>query len=321
MTITKVNVIGAKLKQGLYKSPQAYFDNAKDAHIDEGYDWTPGLSRRVHKVTRSVTRGIGPSWQTLDIDLQDVASQKFPNTPLCSGGPIGPKNGYISGPVFMTREVELSFAVWEHIDIIWKARKVTLNLPASKTDPKALGKRRTWGCVGDGDLIKPCGLHSLTLQEDWCDLRVANDDGDLPPDLPVFPTCEGKFVSKVAMVSTFTEIAKAIGISTDYACGHVCRISGARHLARINEDIWLIQLIARWQSYVVLRYIQEAPLHMVTDRYKGKKGAVNAGQRGKLLVITSSSIVQRSGAYEIRHVGRFPRDPGLQTEAGCLTAA
>jgi hypothetical protein len=192
MAITKVNAIGAKLKQGLYMSPQAYFDNAKDAHIDEGYDWTPGLSRRVHKVTRSVTRGIGPSWQTLDIDLQDVASQKFPNTPLCSGGPIGPKNGYISGSFFMTREVELSLAVWEHIDIIWKARKVTLNLPASKTDPKALGKRRTWGCVGDGDLIKPCGLHSLTFQEDWCDLRVANDDGDLPPDLPVFPTCEGK---------------------------------------------------------------------------------------------------------------------------------
>jgi hypothetical protein len=70
------------------------------------------------------------------------------------------------------------------------------------------------------------------------------------------------------MVSTLTEIAKAIGISTDYAGGHVCRISGARHLARINEDIWLIQLMARWQSYVVLRYIQEAPLHMVTDRFK-----------------------------------------------------
>ena len=29
--------------------------------------------------------------------------------------------------------------------------------------------------------------------------------------------------------------------------------------------------MARWQSYVVLRYIQEAPLHMVTDRYKGKR--------------------------------------------------
>jgi hypothetical protein len=82
-----------------------------------------------------------------------------------------------------------------------------------------------------------------------------------------------------------------------------------------------MHLMARSHSYVVLRYIQEAPLQMVTDRYKGKKGAVNAGQRCKLLVITSSSIVQRIGVYEIRHVGRFPRDPGLQTEAGCLTAA
>jgi hypothetical protein len=295
MTATKINAIGAMLKQGMYRSPQVYFDKARDTHIDDGYEWTPGLSRRIRKVIRSVTRGMGPSRQTFDIDLQDVASQRFPDTPLCTGGPIGPKNCYIAGSFFMTREVELSLAVWEHIDIDWKSMKVTWNLPASKTDPMALGKRRTWGCVCEGDLSKPCGFHALTLQEDLCNLLFANEsknDGDLPQDLPVFPTREGKFVSKIAMVSTFTEIAKSIGISTECAGGHVCRISGARHLARINVDIWLIQLMARWQSPVVLRYIQDAPLHMVTDLYKRNMAQSTLD---KTLECLSSQVAALSG--------------------------
>jgi hypothetical protein len=70
----------------------------------------------------------------------------------------------ISGSFFMTREVELCLAVGEHIDSCWKAMNDTWNLPASKTDPKALGKRRTWGCVCDGDLgSKWASLKSDTL--------------------------------------------------------------------------------------------------------------------------------------------------------------
>jgi hypothetical protein len=70
----------------------------------------------------------------------------------------------ISGSLFMTREVELCLAVGEHIDCCWKAINDTGNLPASKTDPKALGKRRTLGCGGDGDLgSKWASLKSDTL--------------------------------------------------------------------------------------------------------------------------------------------------------------
>jgi hypothetical protein len=78
-------------------------------------------------------------------------------------------------------------------------------------------------------------------------------------------------VPNMAIVSTFTRIAKAIWIPSDYACGHVRRVSSARHLARVIHDLWLIHLMARSHSYVVLRYIQEAPLHMVTTVTKGKR--------------------------------------------------
>jgi hypothetical protein len=73
---------------------------------------------------------------------------------------------------------------------------------------------------------------------------ASNDDGDLPLDRPVFPTCEGNVRSKVDMVFTVSMIAKAIGISTDCARSQLCRISDACHLAQINEDRWLIQLMA-----------------------------------------------------------------------------
>ena len=55
--------------------------------------------------------------------------------------------------------------------------------------------------------------------------------------------------------------------------GHVLRVAGAQMLARWGLDLYLIQLIARWGSRAVERYVQEAPLHLqdqvaccVTDR-------------------------------------------------------
>ena len=50
--------------------------------------------------------------------------------------------------------------------------------------------------------------------------------------------------------------------------GHVFRVSGARHLAAVGIDPRVIMIHARWQSNVVLRYVQEAPLVGLTDAYR-----------------------------------------------------
>ena len=75
-------------------------------------------------------------------------------------------------------------------------------------------------------------------------------------------------MAKVAMVTTFTELANQCNTPVEDAGGHACRITGARHMASIAIDIWLIQLLARWSSEVVMRYVREAPLARVTDTYK-----------------------------------------------------
>ena len=41
---------------------------------------------------------------------------------------------------------------------------------------------------------------------------------------------------------------------------HVCRVSGAQFLSRLGYSLEAIQLIGRWGSDAVKRYIQEAPL-------------------------------------------------------------
>ena len=45
---------------------------------------------------------------------------------------------------------------------------------------------------------------------------------------------------------------------------HVFRVSGAQFLSRRNVQVYLIQLLGRWGSDAVFRYIQEAPLSLTS---------------------------------------------------------
>ena len=42
--------------------------------------------------------------------------------------------------------------------------------------------------------------------------------------------------------------------------GHALRVAGARFLSRHGVDLYLIQLIGRWASSAILRYVPQAPL-------------------------------------------------------------
>ena len=46
------------------------------------------------------------------------------------------------------------------------------------------------------------------------------------------------------------------------------RVTGARTLAALGVDLVRIQLMARWSSDVVLRYVAEAPLATMTAAYR-----------------------------------------------------
>ena len=160
-----------------------------------------------------------------------------------------------------------------------KARTVTWFLPASKTDPRGLGKTRSWGCVCNVGEREPCPYHSMVKHHKDSLLHFGRkattaSPVELPVGLTVFPTLNGGVVAKEAMVSTINEIAKRCGHDitnidgTKKFTGHFYRVLGARHMASKGIQITVIQLMARWQSDVVLRYVRDAPLETITQEYR-----------------------------------------------------
>ena len=88
-------------------------------------------------------------------------------------------------------------------------------------------------------------------------------------EAPLFPNEAGNFVKKTVMIDLFKGIATAMGKKAKTITGHMPRVSGARRMARAGVELWQIQLFARWESSIILRYVQEAPLarsHLLAAR-------------------------------------------------------
>ena len=68
------------------------------------------------------------------------------------------------------------------------------------------------------------------------------------------------------MAATFVHAAGLLGVPTvspdgsEAITGHSLRVTGAQGFARLGLDTWTIQLIGRWGSDAILRYIRAIPL-------------------------------------------------------------
>ena len=66
---------------------------------------------------------------------------------------------------------------------------------------------------------------------------------------------------KAAVVALITAVATALNLPTEEVAGrtlfggHSLRVTGAQHLAAHGFPLLLIQLLARWSSEVILRYV------------------------------------------------------------------
>ena len=118
--------------------------------------------------------------------------------------------------------------------------------------------------------MEPCPFHALRAQRTLVEETLGLTGRELDA-CPVFPTREGAVCDKAQVVRIFRLLGRAMGLTqkeADELSGHLCRISGAQHLARLGFDVVLIKLMARWDSNVVLRYIAEAPLGTITEAYR-----------------------------------------------------
>ena len=114
--------------------------------------------------TRSVQRGLGSARQSQPLDLQRVHRLNLDAEPIVEGAPISPSHFSTMGIFFMTREIEIACAASVDIRLDEVRKEVCWSLLVSKTDQRAIGATRTWGCVCQDDRTFACPFHSATYQ-------------------------------------------------------------------------------------------------------------------------------------------------------------
>ena len=125
--------------------------------------------------------------------------------------------------------------------------KASFMLPPSKTDIRALGTLRSWGCTCGGDSLIPCPLHALIDQVAYCRVLAADVSLD-GSTMPLFPTEDGSRPSKADAIATITRLAEPLGVHTLCPAsggtlyrGHSLRTGGAQYLVGLGVDPLRIQ--------------------------------------------------------------------------------
>ena len=147
LTPTSVLSVAASFKAGRYKSFATYLSKAKEQHISAGHAWTDELALAARKATTSVLRGVGTARQSTPFDL-DKALLVADKVPAQLASPLGWSRMMVIGVAFIMREIELAAALVRHVLLDFDALQVTLQLPASKRDSRAIGCSRTLACNG-----------------------------------------------------------------------------------------------------------------------------------------------------------------------------
>ena len=282
VTANTVKLISAALKAGGYRAPEQYFARARREHRRAtGRDVDADVEQAFADCARSITRGAGPTAFKDAFRFESLAEvadlpklDHLPEQPAQSSGDVlAPFALAVLGGWWLAREIECSFAESHDITLDTARLEVSWALPVSKTDLRALGAVRTHGCLcagGKSRLQRMCPFH---FAQKYLDLLVAyfGDDAlDPARRLPLFPTAAGDVISKKAAVDAICLVAASVGeaptrpdglgVQRPRFGGHTLRVAGAQALARAGVEHHLIELIGRWGSAAIHRYIQEAGL-------------------------------------------------------------
>ena len=285
ITQEKVIALGAGLKAGGYRSAGSVLSQYSTDAARAGQVLSQPVARALTDATRSCARGLGPPIRALALEVPRFAELPTDPAPFCAGGPVGPRNMLIVGAWWLLREAEIAGVRAKHAQISPGAPPVaSLILPASKSDPRALGVARTQACIcGAGRPRADCPVHAL-----WDQLLVLkrrypdrHRRGAPTASLPLFPAEAGGAITKAACTACILEAAKRTHQPTSNAdgtlrvSGHSLRASGAQHLSRLGTDLLSVQLLGRWGSNALLSYIREASVGPEAARARSRQLSIN----------------------------------------------
>ena len=272
MSPASVLAVSAAFKAGRYKSYPTYASKAKEMHIKAGHPWTDSHALAVRKATTSVLRGAGVARQSAPFDL-DKALAVAAGLATARAAPVGWSHLLVVGVSFIMREIELAFVLVAHARLDGKARTISLQLPVSKRDPRAIGCTRSLACsCGGTAAVRPdCPYHAVAAQLGLLRERFGDP---LPDGLPLFPTDAGEAVDKAVVVKQLLATIRAYGGATHSdggAClvgGHSFRVTGAQRYAALGVEVTKIMILARWAGGAVLRYVRDAPLANLAEEVR-----------------------------------------------------
>ena len=271
LDVQKLSLLGSLLLAGGYRSSASYFAAIKRKHLKTGGDWTPQMTQEVRDGIRSCTRGQGPDKQSTEVNLDKLARNVTRLSKHSSKWPVAGQDALLAMGHWMLREIEGGTARLADVTFLegTGCGRAAWTLPCSKTDLRALGHQRVHGCCCPDASCPTATLRRVTkIATD-----LAKQTGKNPEEAPLFPDACGDFVEKVNMVACFQAVGEIIGVRKGIT-GHAPRVSGARRMARAGIELWQIQLFARWESAVILRYVREAPLaksHLLAGRMAGQE--------------------------------------------------
>ena len=203
ITYRKVRLLAATLKAGRYRSHDCVLSQYKVDAERRGDPIDTQILRGIADANRACARGLGPAVQAMALPFIELGSLPGGGTPWSNGGPVGPRNSLVTSAWWLMREVEISTLRASLVTITaGRILTATLTLPASKSDPAALGVKRTHACICRGsEYRKLCPVHAL-----WDQALLLRREfprafiGDVPQkDFPMFPSAAGKVVCKEAM--------------------------------------------------------------------------------------------------------------------------
>ncbi|CAE7240592.1 unnamed protein product, partial [Symbiodinium sp. CCMP2592] len=283
---TKLHTIAGAMRIAGYRSTGLYLD-AVVWHQENTLHMPvpPELRRVVKTLTKAAARGLSGSRlkQAFDLDeLAKLVDATAPFTAFNVGLVTHAVDVIIVATWFMLREVELAAARVK--DLVVTLAAVSLDIPLHKTAQGGQTDltRRTFRCVCTTTahpLCPRCAAHRHLR-------RIQASAAASPADF-LFPTRPSAQRSKAESAEMFRMVLDAAGFETVYLDdqgkrslifgGHAARVAGATFLAMRGVPVAVIQLLGRWASTAVERYVQQAPL------------AVAAGVPAQALAATSSA--------------------------------
>ena len=259
LTPDHIYVVMGALKTAEYRSADQYLEAARALHIAAGHPWTDQLAQARRAAIRSCKRHLGHPKQAGGLPLSQLGDLPVLQQPVSPGGPVWPVRSTLLASWWLLREIEASKASRHHVEVDTSALKVTWRLPSSKTDQAALGAYRAHRCSCAFTAVNICPYH----------LMVAHLEALPPSQTVLFPCDHGTPATKAGWADTFQAIAQQLGLPILHPngarkyTGHSARVTGARHLASSQTELWRVQLFGRWGSDVFVHYIQDAPLEQL----------------------------------------------------------